>query len=162
MNRIESDKGRYQHADPHQLCQEDSDAVWNELAFFKKEHKRLLIEKWVCFLNDVYIKKRSAVFSEVSALQVTEEKFLAKFQYKTIFYQKQKRKTSALFFFPFFSLPLLNQWQVTSLLALTETVFHDLGIVLINMALICWRCRSSLACVLHTAVLHFWNEVVRG
>ncbi|XP_061297223.1 centlein isoform X1 [Pezoporus flaviventris] len=44
-SRIESGKGRYQHADPHQLCQEDSDAVWNELAFFKKEHKRLLIEK---------------------------------------------------------------------------------------------------------------------
>uniref|UniRef100_A0A8D0FC73 Centlein n=1 Tax=Strix occidentalis caurina TaxID=311401 RepID=A0A8D0FC73_STROC len=32
-------------ADPHQLCQEDSDAVWNELAFFKREHKKLLIEK---------------------------------------------------------------------------------------------------------------------
>uniref|UniRef100_A0A8D0FDT3 Centlein n=1 Tax=Strix occidentalis caurina TaxID=311401 RepID=A0A8D0FDT3_STROC len=31
-------------ADPHQLCQEDSDAVWNELAFFKREHKKLLIE----------------------------------------------------------------------------------------------------------------------
>ncbi|KAM9507910.1 LOW QUALITY PROTEIN: centlein [Guaruba guarouba] len=44
-SRIGSGKGRYQHTDPHQLCQEDSDAVWNELAFFKKEHKRLLIEK---------------------------------------------------------------------------------------------------------------------
>ncbi|XP_061216326.1 centlein [Neopsephotus bourkii] len=44
-SRIESGKGRYHHADPHQLCQEDSDAVWNELAFFKKEHERLLIEK---------------------------------------------------------------------------------------------------------------------
>uniref|UniRef100_A0A493TJ58 Centlein n=1 Tax=Anas platyrhynchos platyrhynchos TaxID=8840 RepID=A0A493TJ58_ANAPP len=31
-------------ADPRQLCQEDSDAVWNELAFFKQEHKKLLIE----------------------------------------------------------------------------------------------------------------------
>uniref|UniRef100_A0A670K9I2 Centlein n=1 Tax=Podarcis muralis TaxID=64176 RepID=A0A670K9I2_PODMU len=30
---------------PRQLCQEDSDAVWNELAYFKKEHKKLLIEK---------------------------------------------------------------------------------------------------------------------
>ncbi|KAM6037025.1 centlein [Theristicus caerulescens] len=44
-SRIESSKRRYQHADPHQLCQEDSDAVWNELAFFKREHKKLLIEK---------------------------------------------------------------------------------------------------------------------
>ncbi|KAM6226895.1 centlein isoform 3-T4 [Spheniscus humboldti] len=44
-SRVESSKTRYQHADPRQLCQEDSDAVWNELAFFKREHKKLLIEK---------------------------------------------------------------------------------------------------------------------
>ncbi|XP_029860340.1 centlein isoform X5 [Aquila chrysaetos chrysaetos] len=44
-SRIESSKSRYRHADPRQLCQEDSDAVWNELAFFKREHKKLLIEK---------------------------------------------------------------------------------------------------------------------
>ncbi|XP_074877919.1 centlein isoform X3 [Buteo buteo] len=44
-SRIESSKSRYQHADTHQLCQENSDAVWNELAFFKREHKKLLIEK---------------------------------------------------------------------------------------------------------------------
>ncbi|XP_075383492.1 centlein isoform X3 [Mycteria americana] len=44
-SRTESSKSRYQHADPHQLCQEDSDAMWNELAFFKREHKKLLIEK---------------------------------------------------------------------------------------------------------------------
>ncbi|XP_015282060.1 PREDICTED: centlein, partial [Gekko japonicus] len=31
--------------DPQQLRQEDSDAVWNELAYFKKEHKKLLLEK---------------------------------------------------------------------------------------------------------------------
>nr|XP_056704722.1 centlein [Euleptes europaea] len=31
-------------SDPQQLCQEDCDAVWNELAYFKKEHKKLLIE----------------------------------------------------------------------------------------------------------------------
>ncbi|XP_009991250.1 PREDICTED: centlein-like, partial [Tauraco erythrolophus] len=42
-SRIESSKSRCQHAD--MLCQEDSDAVWNELAFFKREHKKLLIEK---------------------------------------------------------------------------------------------------------------------
>uniref|UniRef100_A0A8C0FG06 Centlein n=1 Tax=Bubo bubo TaxID=30461 RepID=A0A8C0FG06_BUBBB len=40
-----SSKRRYERADPHQLCQENSDAVWNELAFFKREHKKLLIEK---------------------------------------------------------------------------------------------------------------------
>ncbi|XP_066471259.1 centlein isoform X1 [Tiliqua scincoides] len=34
-----------ERSDPQQLCQEDSDAVWNELAYFKKEHKKLLIEK---------------------------------------------------------------------------------------------------------------------
>ncbi|XP_035166009.1 centlein isoform X3 [Oxyura jamaicensis] len=44
-SRTASSKSRYQHADPRQLCQEDSDAVWNELAFFKREHKKLLIEK---------------------------------------------------------------------------------------------------------------------
>uniref|UniRef100_A0A674JP36 Centlein n=1 Tax=Terrapene triunguis TaxID=2587831 RepID=A0A674JP36_9SAUR len=36
---------KHQRADPHQLRQEDSDAVWNELAYFKREHKKLLIEK---------------------------------------------------------------------------------------------------------------------
>ncbi|XP_030644161.1 centlein [Chanos chanos] len=32
-------------AEPWQLRQEDSDGVWNELAFFKKQNKKLLIEK---------------------------------------------------------------------------------------------------------------------
>ncbi|KAM4050465.1 centlein isoform 2-T2 [Anomaloglossus baeobatrachus] len=32
-------------ADPSQLRQEDSDAVWNELAHFKRENKKLLVEK---------------------------------------------------------------------------------------------------------------------
>uniref|UniRef100_A0A8B9PPW1 Centlein n=1 Tax=Apteryx owenii TaxID=8824 RepID=A0A8B9PPW1_APTOW len=40
-----SSKSRHQRADPRQLCQEDSDAVWNELAYFRREHKKLLIEK---------------------------------------------------------------------------------------------------------------------
>ncbi|KAM6289922.1 centlein [Aegotheles albertisi] len=44
-SRIESSKSRYQRADRRQLCEEDSDTVWNELAFFKREHKKLLIEK---------------------------------------------------------------------------------------------------------------------
>ncbi|KAK2531203.1 Cntln [Columba guinea] len=44
-SRIESGKSRYQHADLRQLCPEDSDAMWNKLAFFKSEHKKLLIEK---------------------------------------------------------------------------------------------------------------------
>uniref|UniRef100_A0A8C8RR65 Centlein n=1 Tax=Pelusios castaneus TaxID=367368 RepID=A0A8C8RR65_9SAUR len=41
----ESTKIKHQRADPHQLRQEDSDAVWNELAYFKREHKKLLIAK---------------------------------------------------------------------------------------------------------------------
>ncbi|XP_039400547.1 centlein isoform X1 [Mauremys reevesii] len=44
-NRTENIKSKHQRADPHQLRQEDSDAVWNELAYFKREHKKLLIEK---------------------------------------------------------------------------------------------------------------------
>ncbi|XP_024066855.1 centlein [Terrapene carolina triunguis] len=44
-NRTGNTKSKHQRADPHQLRQEDSDAVWNELAYFKREHKKLLIEK---------------------------------------------------------------------------------------------------------------------
>ncbi|XP_065262547.1 centlein [Emys orbicularis] len=44
-NRTENTKSKHQRADPQQLRQEDSDAVWNELAYFKREHKKLLIEK---------------------------------------------------------------------------------------------------------------------
>uniref|UniRef100_K7GEE0 Centlein n=1 Tax=Pelodiscus sinensis TaxID=13735 RepID=K7GEE0_PELSI len=44
-SKTENTKSKHQRADPHQLCQEDSDAVWNELAYFKREHKKLLIEK---------------------------------------------------------------------------------------------------------------------
>ncbi|XP_032530965.1 centlein isoform X11 [Chiroxiphia lanceolata] len=43
--RHENSKSGYQHADSCQLCQEDPDVVWNELAFFKREHKKLFIEK---------------------------------------------------------------------------------------------------------------------
>uniref|UniRef100_A0A8B9UJI2 Centlein n=1 Tax=Anas zonorhyncha TaxID=75864 RepID=A0A8B9UJI2_9AVES len=45
LKQWEEGDSRYQCADPRQLFQEDSDAVWNELAFFKQEHKKLLIEK---------------------------------------------------------------------------------------------------------------------
>ncbi|XP_069622381.1 centlein [Ranitomeya imitator] len=38
-------KNRPTRADPSQLRQEDSDAVWNELAHFKRENKKLLVEK---------------------------------------------------------------------------------------------------------------------
>ncbi|XP_048787490.1 centlein isoform X2 [Lagopus muta] len=44
-SRTVSSKGRYQRADACQLCQEDFAAMWNELAFFKMEHEKLLIEK---------------------------------------------------------------------------------------------------------------------
>ncbi|XP_021016863.1 centlein [Mus caroli] len=32
-------------AEPHQLRQEDSDAVWNELAYFKRENQELMVQK---------------------------------------------------------------------------------------------------------------------
>ncbi|XP_053088838.1 centlein isoform X3 [Pangasianodon hypophthalmus] len=38
-------KGRTRRAEPWELRQENSDAVWNELAFFKHENKKLLAEK---------------------------------------------------------------------------------------------------------------------
>ncbi|KAI4903754.1 hypothetical protein NFI96_023333, partial [Prochilodus magdalenae] len=38
-------KVRRKRAEPWQLRQENSDAVWNELAFFKQENKKLLTEK---------------------------------------------------------------------------------------------------------------------
>ncbi|XP_060618407.2 centlein isoform X1 [Anolis sagrei] len=44
-NKPGSSKSGKERSDPQHLCQEDSDAVWNELAYFKKEHKKLLIEK---------------------------------------------------------------------------------------------------------------------
>ncbi|XP_074851035.1 centlein [Carettochelys insculpta] len=44
-SKAENMKNKHQRADPHQLCQENSDAVWNELAYFKREQKKLLIEK---------------------------------------------------------------------------------------------------------------------
>ncbi|XP_032163337.1 centlein isoform X2 [Mustela erminea] len=36
---------KMKRADPQQLRQEDSDAVWNELAYFKRENQELMIEK---------------------------------------------------------------------------------------------------------------------
>ncbi|XP_062937146.1 centlein [Cynocephalus volans] len=36
---------KIKRADPQQLCQEDSDAVWNELAYFKRENQELTIQK---------------------------------------------------------------------------------------------------------------------
>ncbi|KAL9822667.1 LOW QUALITY PROTEIN: centlein [Geothlypis trichas] len=42
---FENTKSRYQHTSSCQLCQEDRDVMWNELAFFKRENKKLLIEK---------------------------------------------------------------------------------------------------------------------
>ncbi|XP_066576806.1 centlein isoform X2 [Amia ocellicauda] len=38
-------RARGQRAEPWQLRQEDSDAVWNELAYFRREHRKLLTEK---------------------------------------------------------------------------------------------------------------------
>ncbi|XP_051701285.1 centlein isoform X19 [Oryctolagus cuniculus] len=36
---------KMKRADPQQLRQEDSDAVWNELAYFKRENQELMIQK---------------------------------------------------------------------------------------------------------------------
>ncbi|XP_053512315.1 centlein isoform X2 [Artibeus jamaicensis] len=36
---------KIKRADPRQLQQEDSDAVWNELAYFKRENQELMIQK---------------------------------------------------------------------------------------------------------------------
>lgn len=42
--------GATQRAEPRQLRQEDCDAVWNELAYFKNLTGKLTVEKWVpCF-----------------------------------------------------------------------------------------------------------------
>lgn len=39
--------GRMQRAEPWQLRQENSDAVWNELTYMKNLTRKLSIEKWV-------------------------------------------------------------------------------------------------------------------
>ncbi|KAM4809918.1 centlein [Rhinophrynus dorsalis] len=44
-SRGKGNNKRIQRADPWQLRHEDSDAVWNELAHFKMEQKKLLVEK---------------------------------------------------------------------------------------------------------------------
>ncbi|XP_048475949.1 centlein-like [Rhincodon typus] len=43
-------KIKIQRAEPWQLRQEDCDGVWNELAYFKQEHKKLLTEKTLMFV----------------------------------------------------------------------------------------------------------------
>ena len=40
-------KTKLRKASPKSLQQEDSDAVWNELAYYKKHHKNLTIDKSV-------------------------------------------------------------------------------------------------------------------
>ncbi|XP_004838518.1 centlein [Heterocephalus glaber] len=40
-----TDIRKIQRADPQQLQQEDSDAVWNELTYFKRENQELMIQK---------------------------------------------------------------------------------------------------------------------
>ncbi|XP_039585940.1 centlein [Passer montanus] len=37
---LENSKSRYQHTGSCQLCQEDPDVMWDELAFFKREYKK--------------------------------------------------------------------------------------------------------------------------
>ncbi|KAM6170446.1 centlein isoform 1-T1 [Rhynchocyon petersi] len=40
-----TDTGKVKRVHPQQLQQEDSDAVWNELAYFKRENRELMVEK---------------------------------------------------------------------------------------------------------------------
>ncbi|ETE72375.1 Centlein, partial [Ophiophagus hannah] len=46
-----NNKNGKERSDPQHLRHENSDAVWNELAYFKKEHKKLLIENTYTFRN---------------------------------------------------------------------------------------------------------------
>ncbi|XP_072904775.1 centlein isoform X5 [Hemitrygon akajei] len=55
------DKGKHQRADPWQLRQEDSDGVWNELAYFKREHRKLLTENTNLSEELDYLRVQSAV-----------------------------------------------------------------------------------------------------
>ncbi|XP_051044087.1 centlein [Phodopus roborovskii] len=50
LKQWEEDSGmtetrKMKRAHPQQLCQEDSDAVWNELAYFKRENRELMVQK---------------------------------------------------------------------------------------------------------------------
>uniref|UniRef100_A0A8C6HSL4 Centlein, centrosomal protein n=1 Tax=Mus spicilegus TaxID=10103 RepID=A0A8C6HSL4_MUSSI len=50
LKQWEEDSGmaesrQMKRAEPHQLRQEDSDAVWNELAYFKRENQELMVQK---------------------------------------------------------------------------------------------------------------------
>ncbi|XP_041119849.1 centlein isoform X2 [Polyodon spathula] len=60
-------KGRSQRAEPWQLRQENSDAVWNELAYFKREHKKLLTEK--VNLEEVLDQLRVQTATDKAAIQ---------------------------------------------------------------------------------------------
>ncbi|XP_051875893.1 centlein isoform X2 [Pristis pectinata] len=54
-------KGKLQRAEPWQLRQEDSDGVWNELAYFKREHKKLLTENMNISEELDHLRVQSAV-----------------------------------------------------------------------------------------------------
>ncbi|KAH0628335.1 hypothetical protein JD844_009344, partial [Phrynosoma platyrhinos] len=80
-SKLESSKSGKERSEPQHLCQEDSDAVWNELAYFKKEHKKLLIEK----LNleeeldqlKVHVSRNKATIQELNmCLQQEREELL--------------------------------------------------------------------------------------
>ena len=61
---------KVKRVDPQQLQHEDSDAVWNELAYFKRENQELMIQKWVSFLNNVYLGKHlREMFSILKAMR---------------------------------------------------------------------------------------------
>ncbi|XP_020653185.3 centlein isoform X5 [Pogona vitticeps] len=68
-------------SDPQHLCQEDSDATWNELAYFKRENKKLLIEKFNLEEEfdqmKIYTRRDKAAIQELSmCLQQKQEELL--------------------------------------------------------------------------------------
>ena len=46
-NRKKKKRTQLRRSDPKSLQKEDSDTVWNELTYFKKENKNLMVERFV-------------------------------------------------------------------------------------------------------------------
>ncbi|KAL7889633.1 hypothetical protein AOLI_G00018910 [Acnodon oligacanthus] len=63
-------KGRRKRAEPWQLRQENSDAVWNELAFFKQENKKLLTEK-AHLEEELDVARVQAAMDRAAALELS-------------------------------------------------------------------------------------------
>ena len=51
LNVFSRKKKKPQRSDPRQLQRENSDAVWNELSYFKAQHRKLEVERSVYALH---------------------------------------------------------------------------------------------------------------